>query len=161
MRALPLMSDPAEFPKSVELATTCPLCDDSGGQLLVRHAQYRVVLAPEPDYPGFCRVIWNRHVRDMTDLDTTERTLLMAVVWQVEQALRELLQPDKINLASLGNVVPHLHWHVIPRYHDDAHFPQAVWSEPLRTTPAERLAQRRAQLPALQALLMRRLAPFS
>jgi diadenosine tetraphosphate (Ap4A) HIT family hydrolase len=42
--------------------------------------------------------------------------------------LRRLLQPTKVNLASLGNQVPHLHWHVIPRFADDAHFPDPVWA---------------------------------
>jgi len=50
----------------------------------------------------------------------------------VEAALRQTLKPAKINLASLGNQVPHLHWHVIPRFSDDAHFPDAVWATPRR-----------------------------
>jgi diadenosine tetraphosphate (Ap4A) HIT family hydrolase len=45
------------------------------------------------------------------------------------------MQPDKINLASLGNVVPHLHWHVIPRFVDDPHFPNPVWGVKVRETP--------------------------
>jgi diadenosine tetraphosphate (Ap4A) HIT family hydrolase len=51
----------------------------------------------------------------------------MNVVAGVERGLRIFLAPDKINLASLGNAVPHLHWHVIPRYRDDSHFPEAIW----------------------------------
>jgi len=88
-----------------------------------------------PDYPGFCRVILNRHVAEMTDLAPQERSRLMMAVMKVEQALRDLLQPDKINLAALGNVVPHLHWHVIPRFADDPHFPNPVWGARLRDTP--------------------------
>jgi diadenosine tetraphosphate (Ap4A) HIT family hydrolase len=53
-------------------------------------------------------------------------------VFAVESVLREQLDPHKINLASLGNVVPHLHWHVIPRYTDDPHFPQPIWSNAQR-----------------------------
>jgi diadenosine tetraphosphate (Ap4A) HIT family hydrolase len=41
--------------------------------------------------------------------------------------LRAQLAPLKMNLASLGNQTPHLHWHVIPRFADDSHFPQSVW----------------------------------
>jgi len=52
----------------------------------------------------------------------------MATVLAVERVLREQLKPDKINLASLGNVVPHLHWHVIPRWTDDSHFPDPIWA---------------------------------
>jgi diadenosine tetraphosphate (Ap4A) HIT family hydrolase len=81
-----------------------------------------VVLADEPDYPGFLRVVLNAHVREMTDLPAADQQALMQVVFGAEAALRDVLAPDKINLASLGNVVPHLHWHVIPRFGDDPHF---------------------------------------
>ena len=115
---------------------TCPLCDTPGGMLLWQDDFCRVVLVTDtPDYPGFCRVILNRHVAEMTDLVPEERSRLMMAVMKVEQALREVLQPDKINLAALGNVVPHLHWHVIPRFADDPHFPNPVWGVRLRDTP--------------------------
>ena len=96
----------------------------------------RVILADDPDYPGFCRVVWREHVKEMTDLAEPDRAHLMSVVFSVEQALRDLLQPDKINLASLGNQVPHLHWHVIPRFAGDAHFPDPIWAGRRRPTPA-------------------------
>ncbi len=107
---------------------SCPLCEPCGETVLWRDRQLRVILAQDADYPAFCRVIWNAHVREMTDLGIRERKYLMAVVFTVEAVLRELLAPDKINLASLGNQVPHLHWHVIPRFADDAHFPDPVWA---------------------------------
>ena len=88
----------------------------------------RVVLAGDSDYPGFCWVILNDHAKEMTDLAEADRARLMGIVYAVEGLLRELLAPEKINLASFGNVVPHLHWHVIPRFSDDPHFPQSVWS---------------------------------
>jgi diadenosine tetraphosphate (Ap4A) HIT family hydrolase len=68
----------------------------------------------------------------MTDLPDDDRAHVMRVVFAVESVLREHLEPLKINLASFGNAVPHLHWHVIPRYADDPHFPQPAWGEPLR-----------------------------
>lgn len=108
----------------------------------------RVVLADEPDYPGFLRVILNRHVREMTDLVPAERSRLMRMVCQTEQAVRDVMRPDKINLASLGNVVPHLHWHVIPRFEDDPHFPRPVWGVKLRGTPHAVPADLGAQLAA-------------
>jgi len=115
----------------------------------------RVVAADEPDYPGFCRVILNRHVREMTDLVPEERQRLMAVVLEVEAALRDELAPDKVNLASLGNVVPHLHWHVIPRFRDDRHFPAPIWAPPARQRPAPRAFD----AAALGRRLAARLAP--
>lgn len=111
---------------------TCPLCNSHGGELLWQSALYRVVLVDEPGYPGFCRVILNRHVAEMTELPQEERVSIMNAVWAVEEVLRGELNPDKINLASLGNVVPHLHWHVIPRWQDDPHFPSPIWAVPVR-----------------------------
>jgi diadenosine tetraphosphate (Ap4A) HIT family hydrolase len=94
-----------------------------------------VVLADEPDYPGFLRVILNTHIKEMTALPASDQLALMLVVFATEAALRKVMAPDKINLASLGNVVPHLHWHVIPRFTDDPHFPNPVWGAKLRETP--------------------------
>ena len=113
-------------------AATCELCDAPGGEVLWYDGFARVVLVGDADHPGFCRVILNAHTKEMTDLAEGERARLMTIVYVVEGLLRELLQPDKINLASFGNVVPHLHWHVIPRFADDPHFPNAVWSQKMR-----------------------------
>jgi len=110
----------------------CPLCGAVGEEALWHDSFCRVILVEDDHYPGFCRVILNAHVKEMTDLAMDERQRLMAVAFTVEAALRELLQPDKINLASLGNVVPHVHWHVIPRFVDDVHFPEAIWATPRR-----------------------------
>jgi diadenosine tetraphosphate (Ap4A) HIT family hydrolase len=113
---------------------SCPLCDTPGGHLLWQDDFCRVVQADEPDYPGFLRVILNAHVKEMTDLPSADRQALMRVVFAAESALREVMTPDKINLASLGNMVPHLHWHVIPRFTDDPHFPNPVWGARQRNT---------------------------
>jgi len=112
----------------------------------------RVVLVDDRDHPGFCRVILNRHASEMTDLDTATRDRLMRVVFAAEQALRELMRPAKINLASLGNMVPHVHWHVIARFADDRHFPGSVWSEEKRAG-APHAVDRNALRSALRALL--------
>lgn len=111
---------------------TCELCSRTGGELLWQGEHCRVVHVEEPGYPGFCRVIWQAHVKEMTDLSEDDREHLMEVVFAVEAVLREQLEPAKINLASLGNVVPHLHWHVIPRFADDPHFPQPIWAKAQR-----------------------------
>jgi diadenosine tetraphosphate (Ap4A) HIT family hydrolase len=112
--------------------TQCELCHAQGEVMLWQNESCRVILVMDNDYLGFCRVIWQQHIKEMTDLKTDEQQKIMYVVFAVEQAVREVMQPDKINLASLGNVTPHLHWHVIPRYTDDRHFPNPVWGKPLR-----------------------------
>lgn len=104
----------------------CMYCESAGGRVVFEDARTRVVLTDEP-FAGFCRVIWKTHVREMTDLPESDRMHLMRVVFGVEAAVRALLEPLKVNLASLGNLVAHLHWHVVPRFADDSHFPQPVW----------------------------------
>jgi diadenosine tetraphosphate (Ap4A) HIT family hydrolase len=107
----------------------CPLCVPSDpAALLWAGREARVITAGDQDYPGFCRVVWTRHVVELTDLLPAERARLLDLVAGVEHVLRRLLRPDKVNVASLGNQVPHLHWHVIPRHRDDAHFPDPVWA---------------------------------
>ncbi len=114
-------------------AADCAICSDAPGHhWLWRDDRLRVIDARDPDHPAFLRVIWNAHVREMTDLNDADRQHLMDVLWQVERCVREIAQPEKINLGSLGNMVPHLHWHAIARWPDDAHFPGSVWSTKLR-----------------------------
>ena len=111
------------------MTNSCELCAPSPFPVLFADTRLSVVLVTDtPDYPAFCRVIWRGHVREMTDLSAADRAYLMDWVFRTEAALRTVLAPDKINLASLGNVVPHLHLHVIPRFADDAHFPAPVWA---------------------------------
>lgn len=112
------------------------------------------MLVDDPDYPGFCRVILERHVKEMTDLPDDQRTRLMNSVFATEATLRELLHPDKINLASLGNFAPHLHWHVIPRYRDDRHFPAPIWAGASRESAPRRAPPERS---AFTTLLQQRL----
>ena len=111
---------------------SCELCATAGETLLWGGKNCRVILVDDADFPGFCRVIWNEHIKEMTDLPTDLRDHFMHIVFAVERAVREVVQPEKINLASLGNMTPHLHWHVIPRFSDDATFPQPIWANALR-----------------------------
>ena len=109
----------------------CELCEGDGGELILRREKWRVVRVPGADgaaYPGFCRVVWNEHVKELTDLNDADRKIFMEAVFTLEAALRQALQPEKMNVASLGNQTPHLHWHVIPRFRDDPAFPKPVWA---------------------------------
>ncbi|MCL4790872.1 MAG: HIT family protein [Gammaproteobacteria bacterium] len=128
-------------------AVDCPLCREAAAPaptpVLWRDDSCRVVSAADADYPAFLRVIWQAHVREMTDLDPASQQHLLRVVLAVERVLRTVLSPDKINLATLGNQVPHLHWHVIPRFADDAHFPDPVWAERRRAGVAHTVDERR------------------
>lgn len=131
------------------LSAKCPLCQTPGGTVLWQNQYLRVIDACDQLYPGFTRVIWMAHVVEMTDLSAAEQAELLRVVLLVEQVQRAELKPDKVNLAAFGNVVPHLHWHVIPRWQDDPHFPQAVWAAlphaDLKTQAAQEARRARVQ----------------
>jgi diadenosine tetraphosphate (Ap4A) HIT family hydrolase len=128
----------------------CIFCREDGGDVLWRDDTLRVVLADEHDYPGLCRVVWNGHVAEFSDMAEAERERVMRVVAAVERAMRRVLHPVKVNLASLGNQVPHVHWHVIPRFSNDAHFPLPIWAPRQRTVSEALLSQRRAQATLLR-----------
>jgi diadenosine tetraphosphate (Ap4A) HIT family hydrolase len=136
----------------------CELCTADGGEVVHRNALLRIVRIDDADLPGFTRVIVNAHVAELTDLAPADRARVMDAVYVVEAAQRAVLAPAKINVASLGNLVPHLHWHVIPRFTDDAFFPAAIWAPRRRETAPDVLAARRARVPELSAALRRALA---
>ena len=119
---------------------SCELCESDGGELIVRGEQWRVVRVPGDEgaaYPGFCRVVWHEHIKELSDLSDGDRRVFMDAVFKLEAVLRQTLQPEKMNIASLGNLTPHLHWHVIPRYRNDPAFPKPVWA--IATPPAPTL----------------------
>lgn len=107
----------------------CFFCLNSGGQILYNCDAYRIILVDDSDYPGYLRVVLNRHLKELTDLSFDENINLYQAVIKCEQILRQTLSPEKINIASFGNVTPHIHWHVIPRFSDDKHFPNPTWGE--------------------------------
>ena len=136
----------------------CPLCAEDGGALVWRGERLRVIRAQEAGFPAFYRVVWNAHVAEFSDLAAADRVHCMEAVALVDQALRQHLSPTKVNIAALGNMVPHLHWHVIARFDWDSHFPAPVWAAAQRPSPAAQEAAVRALLPALEAQLQSRLA---
>ena len=145
--------------------TNCVLCKEvlkpEEGQLIWRGDDCRIILVNDPDLPGFCRVIWNQHVAEMTDLTYAEREHLMTLVFAVEEAVRHVMHPDKINIAALGNMVPHIHWHVIPRYQDDAFFPGSVWSNKTQETHIATLEARRKKSQELPSAIKAAIATLS
>lgn len=136
---------------------SCALCEGAGGRLVHEAESFRVIHASEAGFPAFYRLIWREHAREFSELSKVNRVLCMEAVTVIEQAMRDLLAPTKINLATLGNVVPHLHWHVIARFDWDSHFPSPVWAGPQRERAPEREAEVAARLPALEARIIERL----
>ena len=139
------------------LVENCPLCTADGGALVWRGDKLRVIRAAEQGFPAFYRVVWNDHAAEFSDLSATDRIVCMDAVALVERVLREQLAPIKINLAALGNMVAHLHWHVIARYDWDSHFPASVWAAAQRERNEEREAEIARQLPQVDEVLQKAL----
>jgi diadenosine tetraphosphate (Ap4A) HIT family hydrolase len=115
-------------------------------------------LAKNQTYRGQCQLIFDpRHVARIDQLTRDEWTQLATDLFRSHQAVMQVTAPDHINVESLGNVVPHLHWHLIPRYHDDPRWGVPIWQAPLDAMPDARLdpSDRVALIEALRQALTR------
>ena len=137
----------------------CPLCEADGGALIFGNEKFRIIQADEPGFPAFYRVVWTQHKPEFSDLSFEDRNLCMNAVFLVEQILRSELQPLKINLAALGNVVSHLHWHVIARFEWDSHFPAPVWAAPARPVNDDKIRQVAERCQQVNRLIAQKLSP--
>ena len=119
----------------------CVLCHPNAEKVIWNNEKLRVIQVEDVNFPGYFRVIWNKHIAEMSDLTDDERQFLEKVLLTVEKVVREQMQPDKINWAQFGNMVPHLHWHIIARYRDDSHFPESIWGLKQREVAEEKVQQ--------------------
>ena len=89
-------------------------------------------LSKNQTYRGHCILILDlRHVIRPDQLSPEEWGMFCADLHRAEGALVQTLRPDHINIAILGNVVPHLHWIIVPRYRDDPRWGAPVWTTTL------------------------------
>ena len=163
---IPTPCAPAPMPafhplSSPSFQPSCELCREAGGVLVFQSAQWRVIRAEDAAFPAFYRVVWRAHVAEWSDLTLAEQASLMGAVGTVERVLRDALAPTKINLASLGNVVPHLHWHVIARFDWDSRFPAPVWAAAVREVAPAPVTRLRMPLPELDARVARAVAALA
>lgn len=111
----------------------CPLCFPSDEHIIFANDIFRIVHVHDEFYPAYFRIILNKHAAEMTDINEQDAHKIFKALLVIENQIRKILNPDKINLASLGNVVPHLHWHIIARYKNDRHFPNPIWGNVTHT----------------------------
>jgi diadenosine tetraphosphate (Ap4A) HIT family hydrolase len=133
---------------------SCPLCDRVDGIPVWEDADWRLLRTTDtPAHPAFWRLVLKRHAKELSDLTAEERHRAVDVLAVAEQVLRDGLEPTKVNLASLGNLVPHLHWHLVARFEGDAHFPQPIWATPQRPADEPAVQALAERLPAVDAAL--------
>jgi diadenosine tetraphosphate (Ap4A) HIT family hydrolase len=138
----------------------CPLCaalghDDEGDHavFVAELPSSEVRLERRSRLPGYCVVIWRHgHVAEPTQLESAAAGEYWADVLAVCGAIESEFRPVKINLLTLGNWVPHLHTHVVPRYPDDpAPGGPITWADMFneQPTPPDLLHQQAARLRAV------------
>ena len=137
--------------------TQCELCAFDRQQALWKNDQLFVIAVNDEQYPGYIRIIWNEHKAEMTDLSANDMEIMFKCMQIVEKCMRNTMKPHKVNWAQFGNMVPHLHWHAIPRYQNDMHFPQSIWGSEQRQCPADILAQRRELAGQMHKLIIEEL----
>jgi diadenosine tetraphosphate (Ap4A) HIT family hydrolase len=132
------------------LTTTCPMCSkwqDEPDLRIAELEQCQVMLNRDQFFPGYCFVFTKSHVTELFHLEQKARAAVMTEVSSVAAALYSIFSPTKINYELLGNMVPHMHWHVVPRFTTDPLWPRPIWSEP--HAPVELAAAEYAQRIAL------------
>jgi diadenosine tetraphosphate (Ap4A) HIT family hydrolase len=98
----------------------CPMCPDSQRDNVVAELPSGFVhLQNDADYRGYCILIFRRHAVELFDLTPEERHQWADDIARVGQAVETVCAPDKLNVSMLGNMVPHLHCHLMPRYPTD------------------------------------------
>ena len=125
------------------MSEQCVLCARNG-RVLWSGRDFYVIDAQEKDIPGYTRIIASRHVAEMSDLAESERQAVWRALHIAETVMRRCTGCHKVNLAEFGNMVPHMHWHVIPRWRDDPWFPGSTWSQRVRDADAAAAGARAA-----------------
>lgn len=121
-----------------ERSLTCKACDGRWPPHNHRIADLGLTVAylfEDQFFPGWTVLVLKRHARELYELTREERGQVIEEVTAVAQVLAEEFHPVKINYGLLGNQLPHIHWHVIPRLADDPAPLEAVWGHPHQPKP--------------------------
>ncbi len=112
---------------------TCPMCAKWHSEPDLRVVELEhccVMLNRDQFFPGYTFVFTQNHVTELFHLEREVRGAVMEEVTATAGALYNLFRPAKMNYELLGNMVPHMHWHLVPRFADDLLWPRPIWSEP-------------------------------
>ena len=110
----------------------CELCEAAALKAFWKNQWFYAIDASTDEFPCFIRIVAVRHVAEMSDLTSEERRYLWTILETAEECMIDCVNPDKVNYAQFGNMVPHLHWHLIARWKDDPYFPESPWGKKQR-----------------------------
>jgi diadenosine tetraphosphate (Ap4A) HIT family hydrolase len=126
----------------------CPLCqprpDDCAQWVKIAALSCSsLYLDRNQTYRGHCQLIYDpRHVEGLEKLELHEHAAMMNDLACAARAIARSMQPDHMNYVSLGNVVPHLHWHLVPRYRSDPRWGSPIYLTDTSRMPVTRLDER-------------------
>ncbi len=112
---------------------SCPICEylkKPSPLKIIEYSDSILYLNEDQFFKGYCILKYKEHVKEFFDLTEDARKLLMNHVCFTAKALQTVFSPDKMNYELLGNKVPHLHWHIIPRFKTDPAWPEPIWNHP-------------------------------
>ncbi len=116
------------------MTPSCPLCDklnrlsELPSEDIVWQFPHSVAfLGPWQYYTGYCVLVSRSHVCELHRIPKPERDSFLDEMLLLSQAIEIAFQPRKLNCESLGNQVPHAHWHLFPRRDDDPDTLKATW----------------------------------
>lgn len=95
----------------------------------------RVFLKNNACYPWLILVPRCTNIQEINELPRVSQHQLIDEISHLSCIVKELFQPDKLNVGALGNIVSQLHVHVIARFKQDALWPHGIWQDNLETTP--------------------------
>ena len=81
-------------------------------------------------FPWLVLVPRRANMRELFHLTPADRETFINEVNTAAERVYNALQPAKMNVAMLGNMVPHMHWHLVPRFDNDPLWPKPIWAEP-------------------------------
>jgi diadenosine tetraphosphate (Ap4A) HIT family hydrolase len=131
------------------MTTPCPLCDKlarlielPADDLVWQFPHSVALLGPWQYHTGYCVLVSRTHCTELHHLPGPQRAAFLDEMVTLAHAIDVAFQPRKLNCESLGNQVPHLHWHLFPRRHDDPETLKAVWLALGRAEQDDREKQR-------------------
>ena len=112
----------------------CPFCkpmpDDSPYSLKIARLSCSTLwLEKDQRFRGYCVLILDRHATELTQLEPDVAEAFYRDLLRATRAVETAMRPDKMNICLLGNTVPHLHWHITPRYVGDPRWNQPHWAD--------------------------------
>ncbi|CAB5500549.1 HIT family protein [Bathymodiolus thermophilus thioautotrophic gill symbiont] len=93
-----------------------------------------VIVAIEPSEIPWIKVFTKRKIKEFSECTADEKREIFRIIDITEKLMLSYFNADKINIASFGNLLPQVHWHIMTRFETDSHFPEPMWGKKQRSS---------------------------